>query len=417
EYILGPEDLSVFVVTSDTLIYAQMAINREHLRTMLADLSPIFQKAKEQNRQQIFNAQLADFSIPPAYALYEVLVKPIASWLQDATELIIVPDDLLFYLPFEMLVVDTAKVETMYDFENARFLLENFDISYVSSASLLNPNLQRAGNPGKGLLAIGNPDFGSKAGESPPDKLLTLKGSYPDDTVRGETLLFPLPKSETEVKAIGKELSRSQNCIFTGDRATEENFKREAEDYSILHLATHFLTDDNQPLYSKIALAQNKSAIEDGYLQTYEVFNMRLNADLVVLSACNTGLGKLRRGEGMIGIARAFLFAGVPSLVVSLWNVNDESTSMIMKNFYKHLKAGLNNKQALRLAKLDYIKSSQNYGKDPFYWAPFILIGDWHPVQLPTRSSHFTWFMTLVIILILLSTTWIIKNRLRFSSK
>lgn len=418
EYILGPRNMSVFVVTPDTLTYTRVEISRERLRGMLTDLSPIFASQEStdgQNRAQFKNPQLVDFSIHPAHALHEVLIKPIEQWLQDAKELIIVPDDVLFYLPFEMLVFDTSKVETSYDFANARFLLEKFDISYISSASLLNPDLKRPRKSQKGILAFGNPDFTSHADEPQQKELLVSKAPYVRDVVRGDHLLS-LPKSELEVRAIDQVFNRTGNSILIGNRATEESFKSKANEYRILHLATHFITNDDQPLYSKIVLAQNNDMNEDGYLQTYEVFNMNLNADLVVLSACNTGLGKLRKGEGLIGISRAFLFAGVPSMVVSLWNVDDESTAIIMKNFYRHLQAGLEKKQALRLAKLDYLKSSQSHGRDPFYWAPFILIGDWSPVRLPTNSVPNTWIVIAVITLMVMTAIFLIRRRRRFRS-
>jgi CHAT domain-containing protein len=208
-------------------------------------------------------------------------------------------------------------------------------------------------------------------------------------------VLLPLPAAEAEVGAIEDALRGSESHVYIGRRATEDAFKKEAAHYRILHLATHFLSDDRQPLYSKIVLAQDPEAEEDGYLQTYEIFNIRLNADLVVLSACNTGLGKLSKGEGLVGISRAFLYAGVPSLLVSLWSVDDESTSILMKSFYEHLSNGLNKKQALRQAKLEYLETVPNNKRDPFYWAPFILVGDWSPLPglQGTRRDIAVWII------------------------
>ena len=413
EYILGPEKMSVFVITSDTLIYSQMALNRQRLGRMLAELSPIFGSqgsSEKPNPAQVLNARQADFSIPPAYALYEVLLKPLEVWLGGKKELIIVPDDLQFYLPFEMLVVDTAGVETPRDFENAKFLLEKYDISYVSSASLLNPGLQRPRKSSKGILAMGNPDLGAQPDEPEQGELLASR-QPPAARIAGDDLAS-LPYTETEVKTVGNVLAGSRNRIYTGSRATEEAFKSEASDFSILHLATHFLTNDQQPLYSGIVLTQEQNGQEDGYLQTYEIFNMKLNADLAVLSACNTGLGKLSKGEGLVGISRAFLYAGIPSLVVSLWSVDDKATSIIMGNFYKYVKAGFNKKQALRRAKVDFLKTSHG---DPFYWAPFILIGDWKPINLPTQPGLNVWLIGVVMLLVI-AATWIVRKRM-YSSR
>ncbi len=163
----------------------------------------------------------------------------------------------------------------------------------------------------------------------------------------------------------------------------------------MLHFATHFLIDDRQPLYSRIVLAA------DDVLQTYEIFDAELNAELAVLSACNTGLGKLEKGEGLIGISRAFLYAGVPSLVVSLWSVDDDATARIMELFYEHLRSGASKKQALRQAKLDYLSDARGDEKDPFYWAPFILSGDWRPLALPApRRSEQAWLVSATIALL-----------------
>jgi len=407
EYILGADRLAIFVVTQDTVAYSEVPLSREQLKSMLIHLSPIFGSERD---KQFLNAELADFSIPPAHALYQLLIKPIWSHILDTKRLIIVPDDLLYYLPFELLVYDTTGVETPYDFKNAKFLLEQFEISYVSSASLLDPRLQAPRKPTKVLLALGNPDFDTPKRSEP--ELLASKEPVTKNIARGD-FLPSLPNAESEVKAIGAVTGGSNNSLLIGAAANEESFKAEAEDYRILHLATHFLTDDNQPLYCKMVLAQNNQTTEDGYLHTYEIFNLRLNADLVVLSACNTGLGKLRKGEGVIGTSRAFLAAGVPSMVVSLWSVDDKSTADIMKNFYKHLKSGMDKAQALRIAKLDYLEFSGNAGIDPFYWAPFILIGDAAPIDFPTPSSSpsQTVVFTILVIVVAISALIILKVR------
>ncbi|MFQ5605986.1 MAG: CHAT domain-containing protein, partial [bacterium] len=130
-----------------------------------------------------------------------------------------------------------------------------------------------------------------------------------------------------------------------------------------------------------IIFAQTGQGSEDGYLQTYEVYNLDLNADLAVLSGCNTGLGRLSRGEGLMGMSRAFLYAGVPSLVASLWPVNDESTAELMKHFYHNLRMGLPKNRALQKAKLA-LSRSEDWKRDPFYWGAFVLIGDWRGVVI-----------------------------------
>jgi CHAT domain-containing protein/Tfp pilus assembly protein PilF len=414
EYIVGEDKLSVFVLTQDELRYREVPVGRERLEHRLADLSPVFEKRKEMDeeaREVVFNPSLADFSIPPARALYDALLQPIEPLLEEDTELVIVPDGLLFYLPFETLIADAAAAEHRYDFEKATFLLEKHAVSYVASASLLDPDLQRTREAEHGLLAFGNPDFSRGEDDRLSQEFFDSNLTYSGGIVRGNELL-PLPAAEAEVGAIGGALGRSESRVYVGQQATEDAFKKEAANYRILHLATHFFSDDRQPLYSKIVLAQDPEAEEDGYLQTYEIFNTRLNADLVVLSACNTGLGKLGKGEGLVGVSRAFLYAGVPSLLVSLWSVEDEATAMIMERFYRHLKEGLNKKAALRQAKLDYLQTAREEKKDPFFWAPFILIGDWQPLDLPEGAFPLSGAVVILFVLAILgAAAWKLRRR------
>jgi CHAT domain-containing protein len=135
------------------------------------------------------------------------------------------------------------------------------------------------------------------------------------------------------------------------------------------------LIDEEVPARSGVVLSLNGEGEEDGVLQMNEIFNLDLKADMVVLSACQTGLGKVVRGEGMIGLTRAFMYAGAPSAVVSLWRVQDSSTAEFMRSFYSHLRAGKSKVEALRQAKLEMIRSDIPAHRFPYYWAPFVLVG------------------------------------------
>jgi CHAT domain-containing protein len=188
-----------------------------------------------------------------------------------------------------------------------------------------------------------------------------------------------LLKAEEEVRAIAEILKPS--LLYVGSDATEEHFKQKSGNFANIHLATHCIVEENQPMYSRIVFAQDDDPQEDGFLHTYEVFNLKLNADLVTLGACETGLGKLSRGEGLIGLTRAVMYAGAPAVVVSLWSV-DESTAELMKLFYLNMKDGMTKVEALRQAKLELIQSNgefsdgQNFSfAHPFLWAPFIVVG------------------------------------------
>ena len=164
-----------------------------------------------------------------------------------------------------------------------------------------------------------------------------------------------------------------------GEAATEERAKAVAKDARYLHFASHGLLDERFPLNSGLALTipnEMKEGQDNGILQAWEIFErVRIDADLVVLSACETGLGKEMGGEGLVGLTRAFEYAGARSVLASLWSVADETTAALMKRFYGYLKAGQTKDAALRQAQVDLIRGSE--ASHPFYWAAFQLNGDW----------------------------------------
>ncbi len=363
EYFLSDKHIYVWAFTKEKLHFSTIDLTRKELENRLANISPIFQREKVAAAVQI-DHRWANIRSDLLYELYQILVKkPLADLLKPGMVLNIIPDDILYYFPFEILVTNFSQ-------DKVEYLIEKHPISYTSSASLLNPKLHRTKKTEKDLLAFGNPDFGSKQNKGILEWLSSLKTVK--SILRGDSFA-PLPYAELEVKSIAENFTDA--AIFIGNDATETRLKEMAGNYKFIHLATHNLADDTQPMYSKIILAQTGEESEDGFLQTYEVYNLKLNADLVVLSGCNTGLGKLSRGEGLIGMTRAFLYAGASNLVVSLWPVNDESTAELMRYFYENLKKGVGKKSALQNAKVKLIHSN-DWKRNPFYWGAFVLRGE-----------------------------------------
>ena len=180
-------------------------------------------------------------------------------------------------------------------------------------------------------------------------------------------------------------------------KASEANFKAKASDFGILHLAMHAFTVDQNPLFSRLIFTPASDTTEDNFLHAIELYNMKLHAQMTVLSACNTGLGAVKKGEGIMSLSRAFAYAGVPSLVMSLWSVPDKSTSSIMVDFYKGIKEKRPKDEALRTAKLNYLKQTKvDELTHPFYWAGFIPVGDMTPVESSTNSL---WYLIPMILL------------------
>jgi CHAT domain-containing protein len=303
--------------------------------------------------------------------IYKELVYPFEAGLSKSIEhLIFVPDGVLHYLPFEALVRD--------DFKKAepKYLVELFDISYATSISSLAYLMDkgRSRDSKKTLLAVGNPVY------VPGNGKILKRRDKQEETLREIYLnegfeLSALPHSKKEVRGITRCFQDDKVDVLLEADAKEEDVKtRSLEDYRLIHFACHGFLDEKTPMRSALVLALDDDSEEDGFLQAREISNLRLNADLVVLSACQTGKGRLESAEGVLGLPRSFFYAGARSTISSLWKINDKSTSKIMPDFYRYLAAGNNTARSLRLAKLKMLQSRFSH---PFYWAAFVLNGDY----------------------------------------
>ncbi|MFK7797706.1 MAG: CHAT domain-containing protein, partial [Aureispira sp.] len=179
--------------------------------------------------------------------------------------------------------------------------------------------------------------------------------------------------------------------FFVGKAANETLFKEKAANYAVLHLAMHGMVNNQYPLLSCLAFSEDYSTTENNFLEAHEISNLQLSNDLVVLSACKTGYGEFEQGEGIMSLARSFMYAGTPSLVVSLWEVNDLSTAAIMQLFYQNLAKGMTKDEALRQVKLEFIKQVDGTIAHPIFWSPFIVLGDNQPVHLKTTTAPWQW--------------------------
>jgi CHAT domain-containing protein len=298
--------------------------------------------------------------------LYQKLVAPVAQYLPE--KIILVPDGPLGYVPFDALL--TSAPEDLNNFKSYPYLLHKHQFSYTYSATLLREmrDKKHRQEPKNDFLAFA-PFYNGDT------TLLASRYAY-DELMRKD--LQPLTYSGPEVAAAAK-LMRGEAII--GTAATEERFTSMASDYRIIHLATHGRADNRVGDYAFLAFTEIKDSIENELLYVKDLYNHTLNADLVVLSACETGIGKLQRGEGIISLARAFAYAGAKSIVTSLWSVNNKSTSELMGFFYEELERGKNKDEALRLARLRFLKESSVRNGHPFFWAAFVPIGDMRPVK------------------------------------
>ncbi|MCC6726645.1 MAG: CHAT domain-containing protein, partial [Saprospiraceae bacterium] len=298
--------------------------------------------------------------------LYEKLVAPLKEKLTG--EVIIVPDGVLNSVPFEALLAEQpGNLARPHEWH---YLLNDHDISYCYSATLLREMQQRQHRqqPKDELLAFA-PYFDGDTS--------LLAGLFQfDETMRKD--LQPLPYSGEE--AFGAKKLMSGKAVV-GKEATEDEFSKMAGDYRFLHLATHGQANRSAGDYSFLAFSEVKDSLENELLYVRDIYNLSLNADLVTLSACETGTGQLQQGEGIISLARAFAYAGAKSIVTTLWSVGDRHSKDLMLAFYKKLKKGLPKDGALRQAKLEFIVKNKGQIAHPFHWAGFIGIGDMAAVR------------------------------------
>jgi CHAT domain-containing protein len=332
EYSLGDKRSFVWVLSRDRFASAELPAAKEiesqvnaYRRLLTSRVSGLTVKQSERDVQS------------QAARLYGALLKPVEAEIAGSRELVIVPDGALHYLPFETLS------------RSGEYLLERFPVSYAASAtSLLGVDVPAAPTyAGRQLLAFGDPLYRA-AGDA------------------------PLPYTRAEVESIAALFPPRARSIYLGAGASEKSVAGEAiGQYRYIHFATHGLLDEAHPERSGLALTPGKD--DDGVLRLDTITTLKLQADVVTLSACNTGLGGLFSGEGMLGLVRAFLYAGAGSVNVSLWNVNDAATAELMKEFYRNLSRSMPPDQALRGAKLALLRQDDPLWRHPHFWAPFVL--------------------------------------------
>jgi len=303
------------------------------------------------------------------YQLYEKLIRPLGDL---PFELIISPDGALHYLPFEILLssaTDQAEAYSTYP-----YLLRDHQIAYSFSATL-GQAMADYKVPGEDLLVVA-PEF---AGE---------KGREYENYRRDN--LAPLAYNTREGERIVDIMGGS---LMQGKEASLEAFKEQAPAFSLFHFATHAKAEDYNSDYSYLAFSGAQSDTDSGKIYLRDLYALQLPAEMVVLSACETGLGEFRQGEGVLSLARGFAYAGAKSIITSLWAANDASTARLMEYYYQYISEGLAKDAALRQAKLDFLESAtEPSDAHPFKWGAFIAIGDMSPVG---GASHRWWLWLL----------------------
>ncbi len=377
--------------TTDSITYA-FTISKNNIDINMLQTPRLAQKIK-QLHDAITSTNLIKYK-KSAHTLYNELIAPIANKFKG-DHLIIIPDGPLWTLNFELLLTQNG---TSDNAKELSYFLKDYAISYANSAHLLfTPFKKKQQSKIKEeCLAFSFSDSTSIANTNTM-RLATFRDVVDD-----------LPGTRKEIRAISDIIDGQ---YYFGSQATERNFKKTASQYNILHLAVHGEVDNEHPENSKLYFTQSKDSIEDNILYSHELFALDIPAELTVLSACETGSGKIAKGEGIMSLGNAFQYAGTKSLLLTSWKISDKTTPKLMTYFYTNLKNGMTKSKALQQAKLKYLNTSDIFHSDPLYWGGFYLVGDTTPIQF---SSSYTlyWIIGFIILGILLLSLLLYKRKL-----
>jgi len=390
EYSLGKKNSYVFVITKRKLKIFPLPPE-----TQIKSQVKEYLKAVVDRDNQNFRL---------GHELFKTLVSPGLD--EKIKKIIFIPDDILHYLPFETLLSQE---------NNNRWLIKDYKIAYAPSISSLREIIEhkrlRKRKPRKDVLAFGDPYFGPYEEEKTGEDALT------DLSATASFHFFRLKYSGLEIERIAALFKKARIDIFTRKEATEVWLKKlNLQEYKILHFATHCIIDDKNPPRSSIIFSVGGASTEDEILQMREVFNLKLDSDLVTLSSCQTGLGQLIKGEGIVGLSRAFFYAGASSALISLWAVHDEATSQFMERYYFHLRSSNSIMDALQKAKIEMIDS--DVLSHPYYWAGFVVTGSADKIIYPSNIRNLIFLIIFLFLLAAGITSFIIlRKRIKSSSK
>jgi len=368
--IIGHKGNYLNYIVSDSVLYI-LVVNRKHQHLTTVKIDSVFINRIMDFRKHLSNPDLSAHARKNfnsyqevGYDLYKTLIEPVRKYF-ISPDLLISPDNMLSYLPYETLLTSTYDGEDIM-YRKLPYLMNDFSVSYTYSVSFM----QEAGNGiygrAKNLVAFA-PMY---PGTLNVDSLFMKRQT-------GGKILDDLPYARQEAEYVARV---SEGVLFLNDNARESVFKAEAGKYDIIHLAMHTYLNDKNPMNSAMIFMQNGDMPEDGLLNTYEVYGIPLKARMVVLSSCNTGSGSLSSGEGILSLARGFLYSGSQSVVMSMWEIEDRSGTEIIKLFYDNLLKGKSKSVSLKRARQAYLKNASQLKSHPYFWSSLVIYGDVSPV-------------------------------------
>jgi CHAT domain-containing protein len=350
EYWVSDRALVVWIVSKSRIDVTVIPVTREELIRQVRFV------------RSSISLRLREESMKGLTYLYSKLITPVEAKLKSYTNLVIIPHQGLHFLPYQALLS-----------QSGRYLIEDYVIEYAPASSIFFHCTKKVPAPGKKFLGVAL-----------------------GDAVIGDH--SSLPGTELEVSQLSKLYSDFSSMIES--EMTETQFKKETTGYNYVHIATHGVFNIHQPLYSYLLMQPGGN--DDGRLTVNEIFGLDISSKIVTLSACETGLGDLSKGDELVGLSRAFIYAGSPGVIVSLWNVDDATTAWLMTSFHQYLSGGNTANESITFAQRDLInlnftasrargmvevdlqpeitkaikQKTSKMARNPYFWAPFILIGN-----------------------------------------
>jgi CHAT domain-containing protein len=368
--IFGRNGNYVNYVLSDTLLYI-FIVNRKHQELLTLKVDTVFYNNIRQFRSLLAMPSPSEdaayefkkFQIT-GLRLYNALIEPIRPYL-ISDQIAISPDNLLSYVPFEMIPVSMYSGDKIL-YRDINYLMDDYDIFYTYSATFNKDLVKKKCKLSDRVIAFA-PNYNE------PINIQSVLLNR-----QAETGFLPdLPYARQEAEFVS---ALTGGKLYENMNAKESVFKSEAGKYDIIHLAMHTLINDKDPMHSKLIFSSENDSTDDGYLNTYEVYGIPLKAKMVVLSSCNTGTGMLYTGEGILSLARGFIYSGSQSVVMSMWEIEDKSGVDIVELFYKNLKKGCTKSVALRKARIAYLKNADQLRSHPYFWSSLIIYGNNAPL-------------------------------------
>lgn len=397
---LNPDESIIEYTFTDSTLYV-FILNHQGLKIMHQRPKPSLYTAVPQFLAAIQSGLTIDASsqfqtfTQHASLFYDVLIKPYRNFLK-CHKLIVIPEGILSHLPFEAFL--SQKIEgKIPEYRDLPYLMNNYCIRYAYVATnLLIPEKKNVKNDKVAAFA----PVVFRSNSHVPSQMNLYPDSLPE-------LPYSLEETRKVVRMTGGDL-------FERENASEASFKKMSSDYKIIHLATHTWIDTLNPFFSKFVMYNQPDSIEDNLISMYEITNLNLQSSLVVLNSCNSGIGNTMSGEGVFNLARGFFYAGVPAVMATLWEVDDNIGSDIVQRFYKKLMKGVPADEALWESRKEYLQQSDRLKAHPYFWSPYAFIGQSKVIEIKNPAR---WYRLMLLATGIITLAGLLLGIMRYNRK